>query len=123
MICTEITSLQVSQKFADKFDICKYFPGYVRNKQILDKLKGYNLNARQFDNMITGKNDVIKGLDYYLSEIYNHKIVNDEESDNKVVEFEMEYKEKAIDIIVKTKQEIIDDAWTVDAWTVKKEIK
>lgn len=52
--------------FIDRFDICKYFPSYLRNKEIWDKLKGCNLNIRQFDNVISGKNDVINGLDYYF---------------------------------------------------------
>ncbi len=58
----------VITKFIDIFDICKYFPGYLRNKETWNKLKGLNLNNRQFDNIITGKNDVINGLDYYFKE-------------------------------------------------------
>lgn len=55
-------------KFVDRFNICKYFPGYLRNKEIWDKLRGHYLNARQFDNVITGKTDVTKGIEYYFNE-------------------------------------------------------
>jgi len=60
--CSSIT------KFVDRFDVCKYFPGYLRNKEMWDKLRGCNLNWRQFENVVTGKNDVIRGLDYYFND-------------------------------------------------------
>jgi len=50
-------------KFIDKFDICKYFPGYLRNREIWEKSRRFGLNTRQFENVITGKNDVIRGFD------------------------------------------------------------
>jgi hypothetical protein len=52
-------------RFVDIFDICKYFPGYIRNYEIWQKLKGLNLDHRQFSNVIMGKTDVIKGIEYY----------------------------------------------------------
>jgi hypothetical protein len=54
-------------RFVDRFDICKYFPGYVRNQEIWQMLKGLNLNNRQFSNVIMGKTDVINGIEYYRS--------------------------------------------------------
>jgi len=54
-------------RFVDIFDICKYFPGYIRNQEIWQMLKGLNLNNRQFSNVIMGKTDVIKGIEYYWS--------------------------------------------------------
>ena len=54
-------------RFVDRFDICKYFPGYLRNKEIWKKLKGLNLDYRQFSNVIMGKTDVINGIEYYRS--------------------------------------------------------
>lgn len=62
---TEGHSKKVITEFIDRFDICKYFPGYLRNKEIWNKLKGHNLNTRQFGNIVEGKSDVIKGIDYY----------------------------------------------------------
>lgn len=31
-------------RFVDKFDVCKYFPGYIRNKEIWDKYKNCNIS-------------------------------------------------------------------------------
>jgi len=36
-------------KFVDKFDVCKYFPGYVRNKEIWNRYKNVNLLNDQLD--------------------------------------------------------------------------
>ena len=52
-------------RFVDTFDICKYFPGYMRNQEIWQQLKGLSLDHRQFSNVIMGKTDVIKGIEYY----------------------------------------------------------
>lgn len=53
----------VITRFIDRFDICKYFPGYLRNKEIWEKSRRFNLNARQFENVVTGKTDVIRSFD------------------------------------------------------------
>lgn len=50
-------------RFIDRFDICKYFPGYLRNKDIWEKSRRFTLNTRQFENVVTGKTDVIRGFD------------------------------------------------------------
>lgn len=50
-------------RFVDRFDICKYFPGYLRNKDIWEKSRRFRLNARQFENVVTGKTDVIRSFD------------------------------------------------------------
>lgn len=41
--------------FVDKFDICKLFPGYIRNKEVWDNLKGKNLISLQFRFAINNK--------------------------------------------------------------------
>ncbi len=98
-------------KFIDIFDICKYFPGYLRNKGTWDKLKGHNLNARQFDNVVTGRTDVINGLDYYYH--------TEDKEDNKDVNVKIENKDQIMviddlhvnNIHQKIKQIEIDCAW------------
>lgn len=52
----------VITRFIDKFDICRYFPGYLRNREIWEKLRRFNLNARQFENVVTGNTDVIRSF-------------------------------------------------------------
>ena len=56
----------VIAKFVDRFDICKYFPGYLKNKEIWEKSRRFNLNARQFENIVTGKTDVIRNFDLQM---------------------------------------------------------
>lgn len=41
-------------KFVDKFDVCKYFPGYVRNKEIWNKYKNCNLSNSQINELCSG---------------------------------------------------------------------
>lgn len=53
----------VITRFVDRFDICKHFPGYLRNKEIWGKSRRFSLNARQFENIVTGKTDVIRSFD------------------------------------------------------------
>lgn len=50
-------------RFVDRFNTCKYFPGYLRNKEIWEKSRRFRLNASQFENLVTGKTDVIRGFD------------------------------------------------------------
>jgi len=52
-------------RFTDRFDVCKYFPGYLRNKDIWDNLKGHNINSRQFESIASKKIDMNKGVDYF----------------------------------------------------------
>lgn len=40
--------------FIDKFDICKYFPGYIKNKKQWDGYKGNNLNHSTFTMIVNG---------------------------------------------------------------------
>lgn len=54
--------------FVDRFDLCKYFPGYLRNKDTWDKLRGHNLYHRQFENIVMKKTDINKGVDYFWYE-------------------------------------------------------
>jgi len=41
-------------KFVDKFNICQYFPGYVRNKEVWDRYKNCNLSNNQIDDLCKG---------------------------------------------------------------------
>lgn len=45
------------RQFTDKYDICQYFPGYIRNKDKWDYLKEsrMNLNRKQLNAIISGK--------------------------------------------------------------------
>lgn len=52
-------------RFVDRFNVCKYFPGYLRNKDKWDKLRGRNLTSRQLESIVTRKIDINKGIDYY----------------------------------------------------------
>lgn len=77
--------------------------------------------AAETDDMVLNKNkmmifaNVVRGYGFTQEEI--DKFENDFEKSSDVGKNTVNF------LIVKTKQEIIDDAWTVDAWTVKKEIK
>jgi len=48
--------------FVDKFDICKYFPGYIRNKEMWDFLKEskIKLNMRRLDAILRRKVDPLE---------------------------------------------------------------
>lgn len=73
-------------KFVDRFDICKYFPAYLRNKETWDKLRGRSLNSRQFYNVTTGKSDVIRGIDYFWKEKSNDdENINVELKNNQII--------------------------------------
>ena len=50
-------SADVITMFLDKFDICKYFPGYIRNKEKWDYLKESRMKLKnnQFEAIVTGK--------------------------------------------------------------------
>lgn len=100
-------------KFIDRFDVCKYFPGYLRNKETWNKLKGHNLNWRQFENVVTGKNDVIHGLDYYFNEKSNNTDENiDKEDNDNSANVELGDKGQIITININDKQKNIEEAWT-----------
>jgi len=44
----------LSIRFSDKYNIAKYFPGYIRNKEMWDYLKTRWLNRSNFYGVITG---------------------------------------------------------------------
>lgn len=48
------TNSQISVKFSDKYDIAKYFPGYIKNKGMWDYLKTRWLDRSEFYGIITG---------------------------------------------------------------------
>lgn len=66
---TEGSTYKAITRFIDRFDVCKYFPGYLRNKDMWDKLKCHNLNIRQFENIVMKKIDINKGIDYFWYEM------------------------------------------------------
>lgn len=51
-----------TMKFVDKFDICQYFPGYVRNKEIWNKYKNCNLLSDQLNALCNGKYKNVKEI-------------------------------------------------------------
>ena len=111
---------KIITKFVDRFDICKYFPGYLRNKKTWDKLKGRNLNIRQFDSVVTGKNDVINGLDYYFHEgndmsnnIEDKEINQNQTGDDKEVNIKIDNKDQIINININAGQRTIEEAWSL----------
>lgn len=99
-------------KFVDRFHVCKYFPGYMRNKGIWNKLNGRNLNWRQFANVITGKNDVICGIDHYFNNEDGNITENmDKENNDQYNNIELFSKDQIVTTDIKTKQRKIEDAW------------
>lgn len=51
--------------FLDKFDIAKYFPGYMRNVETWNTLKGKCIDGKRLDNILKRKYDVSRGVDFY----------------------------------------------------------
>lgn len=129
--------------FVDRANICQYFPGYVRNKEMWDYLKEskMELNRRQFDAIVEGR---INPLDWKITieEKLNYKRSTDiqsEQSDDKYVEIKQpeviyvsEYstvktvysdidgnkttkieKKKSVKKLSDTKQKTIEEAWCV----------
>ena len=41
-------------KFVDRFDICKYFPGYIRNKKQWESYRDTNINHSTFTSIVNG---------------------------------------------------------------------
>lgn len=41
-------------KFIDKFNVCQYFPGYIRNKEVWDRYKNCNLSNNHIDDLCKG---------------------------------------------------------------------
>lgn len=52
VIATNSSNFRV--RFSDKYDIAKYFPGYIRNKEMWDYLKTRWLNRNEFYGIVTG---------------------------------------------------------------------
>ena len=78
-------------RFVDRFDICKYFPGYLRNEKVWSKLRGHGLNNRQLENIAKNINNGITIDDYFWYEKSNDDDVGpsnqdkpDEDKDNEV---------------------------------------
>ncbi len=51
--------------FLDKFHIAEYFPGYMRNRDTWDYLKGKRIQGRKLDHILKRKYTVTKGIDYF----------------------------------------------------------
>lgn len=97
-------------RFVDRFNICQYFPGYLRNKEMWDKLKGHSLNPRQFERII--KNG-IGDYFWYEKEDKGDIMTESEQVDDKGVNVTIESKDQVITVNIKdkTKQDTIEDAW------------
>jgi len=52
-------------KFIDKFNICKYFPGYLKNKEVWDRYKNYNLSNNQMNDLCKGLYKNVKRLESF----------------------------------------------------------
>lgn len=102
-------SNNIITKFIDRFDICKYFPGYLRNKEILE-ISQCILMVQ----IITGENDVINGIDYCLNSIGNYIEYDQNQTDDyKDMNTEInDNKGQIIDINIITKQRTIEDSWS-----------
>lgn len=101
--------------FVDRFEICKYIPSISKNEEMWNKLKGRNLNERQFKNVISGKSDVVNGIDYYWG-------VKPDKIDDEGVNVTVECKDQIITVNIKDKdnlnrcktgQKTIEDAWSI----------
>ncbi len=53
--------------FLDKFDIAEYFPGYMRNRETWDHLKGKRIQGRKLDHILKRTYTITKGVDYFWS--------------------------------------------------------
>lgn len=51
--------------FVDKFNVREYFPGYLRNKDTWDHLKGRLIQSRKLDKILKREYTVTKGVDYF----------------------------------------------------------
>ena len=51
---TQTKSLQLRIRFSDKYNVAKYFPGYIKNKEMWDYLKTRWLNRDEFYGILTG---------------------------------------------------------------------
>lgn len=114
-------------RFVNRSNICQYIPGYMKNKETWEKLKGHSLNARQFENIVKNgignyfwyeedKNSIAvesDKVDFESNCEENSNTTNDEKTDKgKDVNIEIKNKDQIITInIKKTKQINIDEAW------------
>lgn len=53
--------------FIDKFNIAEYFPGYLRNRDTWDHLKGKRMQGRKLDHILKRTYTITKGVDYFWS--------------------------------------------------------
>jgi len=96
-------------RFIDRFNICQYFPGYMRNKEMWDKLKNHSLNPRQFERII--KNGI--GNYFYYEENKGDIVTESDKIDDKGINVTIESKDQIISVNIKdkTKQANIEDSW------------
>lgn len=85
-------------RFIDRFDVCKYFQGFLRNEEIWSKLRSHGLNNRQFGNIIENANNGITINDYFWyekSDDDNSKLNNHDRVDkDKEVNIEIKSEDK-----------------------------
>jgi len=51
--------------FVDRFNICEYLPGYLRNRETWDHLKGRRIQGRKLDRILRREYTITKGVDYF----------------------------------------------------------
>lgn len=103
-------------RFVDRSNICQYIPGYVRNKEMWDKLKGHCLSPRQFEHIVKNgigiyfwyeedKNGIAVESDKDDSELDNESTNDGQvDKDGNEVNFEIKSKDQITTISIKTKQ-------------------
>lgn len=101
--------LNAITRFTDRSNVCQYIPGYIRNKETWDKLKGHSLNPRQFESIV--KNGINNYFWYEKCSDQNNIDVKSEQINDKEVEVKIENKDQIITVTVKTEQKNIDDSW------------
>ncbi len=84
--------------FIDRFDICKYFPGYLRDKEIWERLRGHSLSNRHLDNIIKRKIDITRGIDYYFNNDININNENNQNFNNKIGNIKINNKDQILTI-------------------------
>lgn len=105
-------------RFVNRFNVCQYFPGYLRNKAIWDRLKGHSINSRQFESIV--KNGI--GNYFWYEEDKNNMVTESGQINDKDVNVTIESKDQIITVNIKgkdnlscykTKQKNIEDAWEI----------
>ena len=92
-------------RFEDRFDICKYSPGFLKNEKTWTRLRGHKLNNRQFDNMTKNTNNGITIDNYFWYEKSNDDSCKQNESvceeEDKEINLEIKNSDQIVTIDIK----------------------